>query len=41
MKKIKVVLLIMATGLLLQSCGTQYSSCGGVDGGRPSACGRR
>ena len=41
MKKIKVLLLIIATGLLLQSCGTQYSSCGGVDGGRASVCGRR
>jgi predicted small secreted protein len=29
MKKIKLILLILATGFLLQSCGTIKSGCGG------------
>ena len=36
-----IVMIALFSVILLSSCGTQYSSCGGVDGGRPSACGQR
>ena len=38
MKKLLAIAFITLT---LASCGTQYSSCAGVDGGRASACGGR
>ena len=37
----KKLIAIAFVALTLASCGTQYSSCAGVDGGRASACGRR
>ena len=37
----KKVLAVIAIALTLASCGSQYSMCGGVDGGRPSrSCSR-
>ena len=30
------VLAIIAITMVLVSCGSQYSACAGVDGGRPS-----
>ena len=38
MKKLLAIALIALT---LASCGTQYSSCAGIDGGRASTCGGR
>ena len=32
----KKVLAIIAITMILTSCGSQYSACAGVDGGRPS-----
>ena len=32
----KKVIAIIAIALTLASCGSQYSACAGVDGGRPS-----
>ena len=32
----KKVLAIIAIAIILASCGSQYSACAGVDGGRPS-----
>ncbi len=32
----KKVLTIALIALLLSACGTSYSTCAGVDGGRPS-----
>ena len=37
----KKVIAIIAIALTLASCGSQYSMCGGVDGGRSSrSCSR-
>jgi len=32
----KKVLAIIAIAIVLAGCGSQYSACGGADGGRPS-----
>lgn len=37
----KKLLTIAFIALTLASCGTQYSNCAGVDGGRASVCGGR
>ena len=37
----KKLLAIAFIALTLASCGTQYSACPGVDGGRASRCGGR
>jgi|TARA_R100001369_G_C3242428_1_gene154405 hypothetical protein len=37
----KKIVAIVFVALTLASCGTQYSSCGAVDGGLASRCGGR